>query len=277
MRRGLLGFFARAGSVEAVAAEGLVDVFLAEEDEVVALAEAVRVVRERAAADANGMHLLHVLGDGHQARHGPEGLAEVVGVEAGHDDAHAAVGEGLADFDEGLVEELRLVDADDLHLGGDFVEHLGGGADWGGGDFMEIVRDHLDVGVAFVDDGFEDGDLLVGELGAAQAADQFFGLAGEHGTADDLDAAGFFVILGKHCLNLWLHKDSNFAADAYGRKRNFVHRADAGRQPRGYELQGRPGAAGGRFDPRGGHADKCRTAAAFRDRRQEAALASQVQ
>ena len=191
-------FLRGAGGVEAVAAEGLVNVFLAQEDEVVALAEAVRVVRERAAADADGVHLLHVLGDGHQARHGPEGLAEVVGVESGGDHAHAAVGQGLADFHEAFVEELRLVDADHFHVGADFFEHLGGGADGGGGDFMEVVRDDFDVGVAFVYDGLEDGDLLVGELGAAEAPDQLFGLAGEHRTAYDLDAAAFFVILGKH-------------------------------------------------------------------------------
>ena len=263
-----------AGGVEAVAAEGLVDVFFAEEDEVLALAEAVRVVRERAAADADRVDLLDVLGDGHQARHRAEGDTEVVGVEARHDDAHAAVGEGLADFDEGVVEELRFVDADDLHLRADLVEDLLGGRDGGGGDFMEIVRDYFDVGVALVNDGFEDGDLLVGELGAAEAADEFFGLAGEHRAADDLDAPGFSMILGKHCLHLWLHKDSNFCADAYGRERNFVHRADPCRQSRRYDLQGRPGAAGGRFDPRGGYAHDGRAAAAFRDSRQAGFVAS---
>ena len=80
------------------------------------------MVRERAAADADRVDLLHILGDGHQARHRPEGLAEIVSVEAGHDDAHAPVGERLAHIDEGLVEELRLVDADDLHLGSDFFQ-----------------------------------------------------------------------------------------------------------------------------------------------------------
>ena len=200
------------GGVVAVAAEGLVDVFFAEEDQVLALDEAVGMVREGAAADADGVHFLHVLGDRHQARHGPERLAEEVGVEAGHDDAYAAVGQRLAHVDERVVEELGLVHADDLHVRGD-LEHVGGVADGGGGDLMEVVGDDFDVGVALVHAGLEDGYFLVGELGAAQAPDEFFGLAGEHRAADDFDAAGFFVILGKHCLNLWLlsYKDNNLS------------------------------------------------------------------
>ena len=68
---------------------------------------------------------------------------------------------------------------------------------------MEIVRDHLDVAVAFVEGGLEDGDLLVGELGAAKAPDQFFCLAGEHRTADDFDVAGMFYVFYEHfCLIL---------------------------------------------------------------------------
>ena len=76
---------------------------------------------------------------------------------------------------------------------------------------MEVVRDDFDVGIPVVDGGLEDDDLLLGELGAFEAAEEFFGLAGEHGAADHLDAAGFFVILGKHCVNLRLlsYKDNN--------------------------------------------------------------------
>ena len=69
---------------------------------------------------------------------------------------------------------------------------------------MEIVGDYFHVGISVVYGRLEDGDFLVGELGAAEPADELFGLAGEHGAADDLDAAGFSMILGKHCLNLWL-------------------------------------------------------------------------
>ena len=158
---------------------------------------------ERAALDADGVDLLDVLRHGHQARHRAEGLAEIVHVEACHDDAHAAVGEGLADFDERAVEELGLVHAHDLDLGAD-LEHVGGVLDGGGGELMEIVGDYFHVGISVVYGRLEEGDLLVGELGAAEPADEFFGLAGEHGAADDLDAAGFSMILGKHCLNLWL-------------------------------------------------------------------------
>ena len=48
---------------------------------------------------------------------------------------------------------------------------------------MMVVADHLFVAVAGVDGRLEDFDLLFGELGTAQAADEFLRLARKHGAA----------------------------------------------------------------------------------------------
>lgn len=112
-----------AGGVEALAAERLVDVGLAELDQLGAGGEAVGVIGELAAFDADGVDLLDIFGDGHQERHRTERLAEVVGIEAGDDDADTLVGESLDHLDDAEVEELGFVDADDLDIIRD-GEHL---------------------------------------------------------------------------------------------------------------------------------------------------------
>ena len=43
--------------------------------------------------------------------------------------------------------------------------------------------------IAEVDVGLVAGDALAGDAGALEAADELFGLAGEHGAGDDFDAA----------------------------------------------------------------------------------------
>ena len=149
------------------------------------------------------MHLLHILGHGHQSRDGPERHSHIVGVKPGHDDAHSPVSKFLTHIDKTLVEELGLVHPHDLHVVS-HGKHLGGLADRDGTDLVEIVRHDLHVGVALVDGRLEYGYLLVGELCTAQTADEFLRLAGEHGAADDFYAARFFVIFRKHCLDLQL-------------------------------------------------------------------------
>ena len=79
------------------------------------------------------MDLLDIFRNGQQTRNRAEGLAQVVRVQPGDDDADAAVRQGLADFDEALVEELGLVDADDFNVRLD-LEHPGGRLDRGAGD-----------------------------------------------------------------------------------------------------------------------------------------------
>ncbi len=51
------------------------------------------------------MNLLHVLRNGHEAGHGAEGLAQVVRIQAGDDDADAPVSQFLANLNERQLEE----------------------------------------------------------------------------------------------------------------------------------------------------------------------------
>ena len=187
--------------VVAVAAEGLVGVLFAQDDEFAAVGEAVGEVGEGAAADADGMDLLDVVGDGEESRHGPEGLAQVVGVQAGDDDADAAVGQFLDHADDAVVKELCLVDAYDLDVRVD-LEHPGRGLDGGAGNAVGIVGDDIQVRVALVHRGLERGDSLLGELGALEPPDEFFRLPREHRAADEFDAARFFCVFQKHFLTL---------------------------------------------------------------------------
>ena len=48
---------------------------------------------------------------------------------------------------------------------------------------------HIGGVVSVVLGGLDEADVLLGEDGAADAAEQFFGLAGEHGARDDLEGA----------------------------------------------------------------------------------------
>ena len=151
--------------------------------------------------DADGMDFLDVVRDGQQARHGAEGLAQVVGVQSGDDDADAPVREFLDDTDDAFVEELGLVDADDLHVRFD-LEHAGRRLDGSAGNAVGVVGDDVQVRIPLVHGGLESGDLLLGELGALEPADEFLRLSREHRAADEFDAARFFCVFQKHFLTL---------------------------------------------------------------------------
>src|ERR1043165_6497330 len=109
---------------EAAAAALLVGVARADDDAALDLDDALLVVGGLAAADADGVRLGDVLGDGEQWRHRLEGAARVVLVECGDDDSQPALGESVGDRDEVFVEELPLVNADDLRVRLDLREYL---------------------------------------------------------------------------------------------------------------------------------------------------------
>src|SRR6202041_3418345 len=96
------------------AAAGFVEAGCADEDQLLALAEALGVEGGRAADHADGRELGDLVGDGHEGRDGAEGLGVEGGVEAGEEDALAEVNELDGEGDDALVEELGLVDADDI-------------------------------------------------------------------------------------------------------------------------------------------------------------------
>src|SRR5438270_8089436 len=162
---------------KAAAAARLVAVRSADDDLALDLHDALRVVGGLAAADADGVRLGDVLGDGEELRHRLEGLARVVLVESGDDDTKATLRERVGDRDEFVVEELPLVNADDLRVRLDlreylsrrardarFVAHLG-------------VRDDVVARVAHINFGLEDLHLQARDPGAAQAAYEFLRLA----------------------------------------------------------------------------------------------------
>src|SRR4029078_1022791 len=88
------------------------------------------------------------------------------------------------------VEELPLVDAHHLGLRADALEQLARRADALRLDLHRAVRGDVIVAVAVVELGLEDLDLALGDLGAAQAADQLFALAAEHAAGDDFNPPG---------------------------------------------------------------------------------------
>lgn len=74
----------------------------------------MRELRRASALHADGMHLLHILGHGHERRHRPERLPEKVHIQPGDDHSDTGIRERLRHFDERGVEKLGLVHSDDL-------------------------------------------------------------------------------------------------------------------------------------------------------------------
>src|SRR5690606_10039997 len=94
-----------------------------------------------------------------------------------------------------VAEELRLVDPDHGGIPGEEQELVRRVHD-DRGDRVLVVRDDGGLGVAVVDGGLEDLDLLPRDAGAFEPADELFGLAGEHRAADDLDPASGLGVAG---------------------------------------------------------------------------------
>ena len=178
---------------EAGAAACLIHAGGAYHDELLGVAKALGVDGGRAADHADGGELGDLVRDGHEGRDGAEGLGGEGGVEAGDEDAFAVMDEVHGEGDDGGVEELGFVDADDFdfrELGEDgFAEAVYVGY---GGGLMGLGGMRGDGGavVAEVDVRLEAGDALACDACALEAADEFFGFAGEHGADDDFDAAG---------------------------------------------------------------------------------------
>ena len=182
---------------EAVAADRFVRILRAQHHLLLVGRQAVRMVRQIAAPHADRVHLRDVLRRGHERRHRTERFARIVHIQPRGDHPHAAVGQRPAHVDDPLVEELRFVDPHHVDVGGQQQDILSR-FDRRRPDGVGIVRHHLLVGVARIDAGFENLHPQVGELGAAQAADQLLGLAREHRPADHLYPPLLTGIFQKH-------------------------------------------------------------------------------
>ena len=104
----------------------------------------MRMVGQGTAADAYCVYLLDVFRNCHEAGHGAERFSQVVRIQAGDDHADALVGQGLADLDDAVVEELGFVDANHLDIVL-YLEHAGRALDGGAGNAVGVVRDHVQV------------------------------------------------------------------------------------------------------------------------------------
>ena len=168
-----------------MAAERFVGVGFAQHDQMFVAGEAVRMLGEVAATDADGMYLRHILCRGHKVGHRTERLARIVHVETGHDHPYAAVGQLAADLHEALIEELRFVDSHHVDVAGE-EQNVAGRFDRGGADGIGVVGDHILLRIAHIDGGLENFYFQVGELGSFESSDQLFGFARKHRSADYL-------------------------------------------------------------------------------------------
>ena len=100
----------------AMAAEWFVLLLLAQHNAAFARHLAVAHVGQVAAAHTDGVNLRHLFGHRTKGGHRTEGDALEVHIKSCHDDALAAVSQFVANGNETLVKELRLVNAD--HFGG---------------------------------------------------------------------------------------------------------------------------------------------------------------
>ena len=159
--------------------------FLTEEHPLVVVDEAVTYICQGAAAHADGVDLRHLVGDGEQVGYRSEGLAEIVHVETGDDDAHTAVGELVAYVGKAIVEKLCLVDAHNVDIAAE-KEYLGRRIDRCRRYHVMVVADNIVLTVARVDHGLVNLNTLARKLGTLHTADKFLRLAGEHAATNNL-------------------------------------------------------------------------------------------
>ena len=189
----MLGVLFVLKGLEVGAAAGFVHAGGAYDYELLRLAEALGVDGGLAADHADGGEFGDLVGEGHEGGDGAEGFVVEGSVEAGHEDALAKGDEIEGEGDDGGVEELDLVNADDFYLGELGIEggaEVFDGGDGGGFVGLRAVRGDGGTVVAEVDVGLEAGDALAGDAGALEAADELFGLARKHGAGDDFEDAG---------------------------------------------------------------------------------------
>src|SRR5260370_10981642 len=102
--------------MEVGAAAGFVEAGGSHDDQLLALAEALGVDGGGSAGHADGGELGDLVGQSHEARDGTEGLVGEGGVEAGENDSLAEVNQLEGERNDGSVEELDFVQANDVYL-----------------------------------------------------------------------------------------------------------------------------------------------------------------
>ena len=184
--------------LEVGAAAGFVQAGGTYNDQLLRLAKSLGVDGGLAADHTDGRELGDLVGEGHESWDWAEGLVVEGSVEASHEDSLAQGDELHAERNDGGVEELNFVDADDFDLVELREESSAEVFHGGDGDsFMRLRAVRRDGGavVAEVDIRLKAGDALAGDACTLEAADELFGLAGEHGAGNDFEDAGSRVRL----------------------------------------------------------------------------------
>lgn len=102
---------------------------------------------------------------------------------------------------EAVIKELSFVNSYDIHFicQDQQLRRVGNGSRANG---ILVMTHHFLFAVSGINQGLEDLNPLFGNFGAAQAADEFLGFSGKHGSADHFDPACPFtanmVVLEKH-------------------------------------------------------------------------------
>jgi len=175
---------------EATPASGLVFVTGPDLDAGFGFDRALRVVRRGAAFYADGVCFGDELRHAEQLGHRFERPAGVILVQPRNYHALSLSGELVNRIDESHIEKLALIDPDHFSIGFDRFEHLDRRGHRHRIVLMAGVRRDLLNGISCIDSGFEHLNLLAGDAGPVQAADQFFRLSGEHRTDNHLDPSG---------------------------------------------------------------------------------------
>lgn len=182
--------------LEVGATAGLVETDRTDDDQLLALAEALGMDSGLAADHADGRELGNLVGESHQIGHRTEGLIGEGGIEAREENALAEMHELKGERSDFLIEELNLVDSDDVDLMNlslseeIFAKPVAGGRDGRGIVGLRGVAGDGRAVITQIDVGFEAGYTLSGDAGSLEPADQLFRFSGEHGTGDDFKTAG---------------------------------------------------------------------------------------
>ena len=161
---------------------------LAEHDLTVACHDAMADIGQGAAANADGMDLRDIISDSTELRHRAKGIPLEIKVKAGNDDTDAALCQLVAHRHNLIVEELRLVNAQDIAVRA-HQEDAGSTLHGCRRDGLAFVADDILFAISHVNRRLEDFHLLLSELGALHSSNEFLGLSREHGTTDDFYAS----------------------------------------------------------------------------------------
>lgn len=158
----------------------------------------LRVDGRRAAEHAYSGELDYLIGNCHQRWYGHKRVARECGIESGEHDALAGMDELHREANERIIEELRLIDADDINGLKDGEERVAQSLYVAHGPRIEglcAVRSDGFGLVAEIHLRLEARDAQSGDLCALQAANQLFALAGEHGSGNDFEASRYSLRL----------------------------------------------------------------------------------